>query len=73
MPCTGGTGPGLAMPFFIVRRGQGPLAWPSLEPDIFAEERDARAAALARGITGEWWIVEAKDVREALRKAARGY
>ena len=58
------------MPFFIVQRGQGPLAWPSIEPDVFAEEREARGAALARGITGDWWIVEAKDVRDALRKAA---
>jgi len=60
------------MPFFIVRRGRGPLAWPSLEPDIFADERDARAAALARRIADDWWIVEAKDVREALGKAAGG-
>lgn len=60
------------MPFFIVQRGHEPLAWPTLEPDVFTEEREARTAALARGISGDWWIVEARDVREALRKAASG-
>jgi hypothetical protein len=58
------------MPFFIVRREPGPLAWPTLEPEVFAEEREARAAALARGLRGNWWLVEARDVRDALRKAA---
>ncbi len=72
MPRTGATAAGLAMPFFIVRRGQGPLAWPTLEPDVFAAEREARAAALERGLNAGWWIVEAKDVRDALRKAASG-
>ncbi len=72
MPRTGAILPGLAMPFFIVRRGKGPLAWPTLEPDVFADEREARAAALARGLNADWWIVEAKDVRDALRKATSG-
>jgi len=30
------------------------------------------SGALARGLADDWWIVEAKDVREALSKAAGG-
>jgi len=57
------------MPFFIVRQESGPLGWPAIEPDVFDSEREARTAALARGVPGDGWIVEAKDVRQALQRA----